>query len=51
MLKIRQVVPILNFNIKLETYGTQIIGEVPKFALIEIAAPNEIKNIEIKYTI
>ena len=47
-LKIKQTVPTLIFNIKLETYGRQMIGDVPKFALIDIAAPKDMKNSEIK---
>ena len=46
--KIKQTVPTLISNIKLETYGRQMMGEVPKSALIEIAAPKDIKNKEIK---
>ena len=35
-------------HIRLETYGRQIMGDVPKLALIDIAAPKDIKNSEIK---
>ncbi len=45
-LKIRQTVPTLMFNIKLETYGRQMIGEVPKFALIDIDAPKDMRKSE-----
>ncbi len=43
------VVPTLKLDIKLVTYGMQISGEVPRFALIERDAPKEIMNNEIKY--
>ena len=33
--------PTLNFVIKLETYGRQINGEVPKLALMDNDAPND----------
>lgn len=49
MLKKKDVVPTLTFPIKLETYGMQINGEVPKFALIDREAPREIIKSEIKY--
>lgn len=44
----KQTVPTLKFRIRLETYGRQIKGEVPKFALIDIAAPKDMTNNEIK---
>ena len=47
-LKIKHTVPTLIFNIRLETYGRQMIGEVPKFAFIDMAPPNDIKNSENK---
>ena len=47
-LKIKQTVPTLIFNIRLETYGRQIIGDVPKFALIDMAAPKDMRNSENK---
>ena len=43
--------PTLNFTIKLDTYGRQINGEVPKSALIDKEAPKEIINSERKYII
>lgn len=43
----KHTVPTLKFNIKLETYGRQIKGEVPKLALMDIAAPKDIINNEI----
>ena len=46
-LKIRQTVPTLIFNIRLETYGRQIIGEVPKFAFIDMAPPKILKTVKI----
>lgn len=42
------VVPTLSFVIKLETYGMQISGEVPRLALIDKEAPSEIMNSESK---
>jgi hypothetical protein len=47
-LKIKQTVPTLIFIIKLETYGRQMIGEVPKFALMDMAPPKDIKKSENK---
>ena len=49
ILNIKLVVPTLKFVIRLNTYGTQIKGEVPKFALIDNDAPKEIMNNDIKY--
>lgn len=49
MLNMKLVVPTLKFVIRLETYGMQISGEVPRFALIESDAPREIMNNDIKY--
>lgn len=49
MLKIKLVVPTLKFEIRLETYGMQIKGDVPKLALIDRDAPKDMKNNEIKY--
>ena len=43
------VVPTLKFDIRLVTYGMQINGEVPRFALIDSDAPKEMMNNEIKY--
>lgn len=48
ILKINVTVPTLNLEIKLQTYGMEISGAVPKFALIDMAAPNDIKKSEIK---
>ena len=45
------VVPTLKFVIKLQTYGIQISGEVPKLALIDSDAPKEIINNDIIYMI
>ncbi len=42
------VVPTLRFVIKLETYGIQIRGEVPRLALIDNDAPRAIMNNDIK---
>ena len=36
------------WDITLETYGMQIKGAVPKLALIDMAAPKDIMNNEIK---
>ena len=47
-LKIKQTVPTLIFNIRLETYGRQMIGDVPRFALIDIDAPKDMRNSENK---
>ena len=41
--------PTLRLEIKLQTYGRQINGEVPKLALIDREAPKEIMNNESKY--
>ena len=41
--------PTLNLVIKLETYGRHIKGEVPKLALIDREAPNDIINNESRY--
>nr|WP_296798282.1 hypothetical protein [uncultured Methanobrevibacter sp.] len=41
--------PRLKLTIRLQTYGRQINGEVPKLALIDREAPKEIMNNEIKY--
>ena len=51
MVKIKLVVPTLRLVIKEATYGMQINGEVPKFALIDSDAPSEIMNSDIKYII
>ena len=47
-LKINVTVPTLNFVIRLHTYGMDINGAVPKLALIDIAAPNDIKKSETR---
>lgn len=49
MVKIKLVVPTLRLVIKEATYGMQINGEVPKFALIDSDAPSEIMNRDIIY--
>ena len=51
MLKKKLVVPTLKFEIRLETYGMQIKGDVPKLALIDRDAPKDMMNNEIKYMI
>ena len=48
MLKIKETVPTLKWDITLETYGMQIKGAVPKLALIDIAAPKDMMNNEIR---
>lgn len=44
------VVPTLKFAIRLDTYGIQINGDVPRFALIDSDAPRDMMNKDIKYT-
>jgi hypothetical protein len=41
--------PTLRFEIRLQTYGRHINGEVPKLALIDREAPKDIMNNESKY--
>ena len=48
-MKIKITTPTLNFEIKLQTYGRHINGEVPKLALIDREAPKDIMNNESKY--
>jgi len=49
-LNTKEVVPTLRFEITLLTYGMQISGEVPRFALMDRDAPNEIMNKDRRYT-
>lgn len=42
------VVPTLKLEIRLQTYGMQIKGDVPKLALIDKDAPRDMINKEIK---
>ena len=51
IVKRKITIPTLRFVIKLQTYGRQINGEVPKLALMDREAPKEIMNSEIKYII
>lgn len=44
------VVPTLKFAIRLNTYGMQINGDVPRFVLIDSDAPRDMMNKDIKYT-
>ena len=48
MLKIKETVPTLKLDITLETYGMQIKGAVPKLAFIDMAAPKDMINNEIR---
>lgn len=40
--------PTLKLEIRLQTYGMQIKGDVPKLALIDKDAPRDMINKEIK---
>ena len=43
----KTTIPTLKFVIKLQTYGRQINGEVPKLAFMDNEAPKEIINNDI----
>ena len=45
-LKTKVTVPTLKWEIRLQTLGMQISGAVPKLALIDNDAPNDMKNSE-----
>ena len=45
----KTTIPTLKFVIKLQTYGRQINGEVPKLAFMDNEAPKEIINNDNKY--
>ncbi len=48
MLKIKETVPTLRLDITLETYGMQIKGAVPRLAFIDMAAPKDMMNNQIR---
>ena len=47
-LKTNVTVPTLKCEIRLQTFGMQISGAVPKFALIDSEAPKDMKNRELR---
>ena len=46
-LKTKVTVPTLKWEIRLQTLGMQISGAVPKLALIDNDAPNDMKTVKV----